>query len=137
MNIPPPQCPPPLTDWTASPSIRIHEFSYPYQRQLCEAPIGSITYSFNTCGSGRRQILSAASARTLTLTSLYSYAVPGSFLLRVNHSDGLLLGRSAHSGFPHKVPSQSLVCLSMCSQVIFRLCSVSNGSSSSDSPNCS
>src|SRR5919106_3183236 len=105
----------------ATPSMRTQEFSYPYQRQVCEAPIGSITCSFSTCGRERRQTLSTASARTLTRTSLYSYTLPGSRRARVRHSDGSPVGRSAHSGFPQSVPSQSLVCLSKGSQVILRL----------------
>src|SRR6266702_2894949 len=88
--------------------------------------------SLSTWGSGRRQRLSAASASTLTRTSLYLYTVPGLLRGRVSHSPGLSVGRSAQSGLPHSVPSQSLVCRSRSSQVIVRLCGDSNGNSRSD-----
>ena len=48
------------------------------ERHVGDAPIGSITYSRRTSGSGRRQTLSAASASTFTRVSLYSCTVPGS-----------------------------------------------------------
>ena len=38
---------------------------------MLEAPIGSITYSFKTCGSGRRHTCRAASANKFTRTSLF------------------------------------------------------------------
>src|SRR4029453_16273694 len=41
--IPPPQWPPPLTTCTGRPSSVIHALSYPNQRHVCDAPIGSIT----------------------------------------------------------------------------------------------
>ena len=72
MNIPPPQWPPPLTDWTSAPSITTQESEYPYQRQVREAPIGSITYSLRTWGKGRRQTFRAARASRFTRESLYS-----------------------------------------------------------------
>jgi len=52
--------------------------------------------------------------------------VPGSWRGEVPHSAGLSLGRSAQSGLPHSVPSQSLVCRNRLSQVIVRLCGDSN-----------
>src|SRR6476620_7404082 len=111
MNMPQPQCPPPLTDWTFLPSISTHELSYPYQRQVDEAPIGSITSSRSTSGSDRRHTCSAASAITLTRTSLYLKCVPGSHSLRFSHSSGFSpTGRSCQSALPHNVPCQSLVC---------------------------
>src|SRR6185503_2928770 len=113
LNMPPPQCPPPLTDCIFWPSTSTHELSYPYQRQVDEAPIGSITSSRSTCGSGRRHTCSAASAITLTRTSLYLKCVPGSHSLRCSCSSSVLpTGRSAQSGLPHSVPCQSLVCRS-------------------------
>ncbi len=87
--------------------------------------------SFRTCGSGRRQTLSAASAITLVRVSLYLYVVPGLLRGRVVHSAGFSSGRSAQSGLPHSVPSQSLVCRNRLSQVIVRLCAESNGNSRS------
>ena len=87
----------------------IHEFSYPCQRHVGDAPIGSMTSSFRTCGSGRRQTLVAASASRLTRVSLYSKTVPGSCRSRVSQVRGSRSGRSAQSGFPHSVPSQSEV----------------------------
>ena len=45
--------------------------------------------SFATCGSGRRQTLSAASASAFTRTSLYLYTVPGLLRGRLSHSLGL------------------------------------------------
>src|SRR2546422_10466600 len=132
MNMPPPQCPPPDTDCTGLPSSTIHEFSYPNQRQVLEAPIGSMMVSFSTCGSGRRQTLSAASASTLTRTSLYLYTLPALLRGRVSHSLGLALGRSAQSGLPHSVPSQSLVCRGRWFQVMVRLCGVSKRYRSSE-----
>src|SRR3989337_4069896 len=99
MNIPPPQWPPPDTDCTGAPSSTIQELSYPYQRQVRDAPIGSMTYSASTPGSGRRQMLSAASASTLTRTSLYSYDEPGSLRARVSQEVASRSGRSAQSGF--------------------------------------
>src|SRR2546426_184756 len=83
MNMPPPQWPPPLTDCTLWPSISTHEFSYPYQRHVDEAPIGSITSSRSTSGSGRRHTCRAASAIAFTRTSLYLKCVPGSYRLRL------------------------------------------------------
>ena len=71
MNMPPPQWPPPVIDCIFWPSISTHEFSYPCHRQVDEAPIGSMMYSRSTSGSGRRHTFSAASASTLTRTSLY------------------------------------------------------------------
>ena len=50
INIPPPKCPPPLTDCTNFPSNTIHEFWYPVQVQELEAPIGFIMFSRNTSG---------------------------------------------------------------------------------------
>src|SRR3984957_2956727 len=88
-------------------------------------------FSFSTCGSGRRQTLSAASASTLVRTSLYLKKVPGLLRGDVPHSAGLSLGRSAQSGLPHSVPSQSLVCRNRLSQVMVRLCGDSNGNSRS------
>src|ERR1700722_12624318 len=85
--------------------------------------------SFSTWGNGRRQILSAASARTLTLVSLYLYTLPGLFRVRFVHVAGSGPGRSAQSGLPHNVPSQSLVCRSRLSHVMVRLCAVSNSAS--------
>src|SRR5215510_13032586 len=73
---PPPQWPPPLTDCTHWPSTLIQELSYPFQRQVLEAPIGSITRSLMTWGRGRRSTLRAASASTFTRTSLYLYTLP-------------------------------------------------------------
>src|SRR5438105_8786983 len=134
MNMPPPQCPPPETDCTSSPSSTTQEFSYPYQRHVVEAPIGSMIASFSTAGSGRRHTLSSASANTLTRTSLYLYAVPGALRGRDSHSCGLSLGRSAQSGLPQSVPSQSLVWRSKWFHVIWRLCGVSNKYRSSRLP---
>src|SRR5258708_26695954 len=71
--------------------------------------MGSMMVSLATCGKGRRQTLSAANASTLARTSLYLYAVPGGLRGRVRHSSGLSDGRSAQSGLPQSVPSQSLV----------------------------
>src|ERR1700726_2379753 len=88
-------------------------------------------FSFSTCGSGRRHTLSAARASTFVRTSLYLYVVPGLLRVRVRHSSGLSVGRSAQSGLPHSVPSQSLVWRNRLSQVIWRLCGVSNGNSRS------
>ena len=124
MNIPPPQCPPPLTLCTGCPSNTIHEFLYPVQRQVAEAPMGSIIVCFNTCGKGFRHTLVAARARAFTLTSLYSYTVPLACLERFIQLAALLSGLSAHSGLPQRVPSQSLVCRSISFQVIVRLCVV-------------
>src|SRR5882757_8859959 len=87
--------------------------------------------SFSTCGSGRRQTLRAASARTLVRTSLYLYTVPGLLRGRVVHCAGFSSGRSAQSGLPHSVPSQSLVCRNRLSQVIVRLCGDSKGNNRS------
>src|SRR3954466_7294511 len=113
MNMPPPQWPPPLTDWTFLPSTSTHEFSYPYHRHVDEAPIGSMISSRSTSGSDLRQTCSAARAITLTRTSLYLKCVPGSHSLRFGQSSGLSpTGRSAQSGLPHSVPCQSLVCRS-------------------------
>src|SRR4051794_17975944 len=58
INSPPPKCPPPLTDCIINPSIFTKELSYPYQRQVVEAPIGSIIFSFNTIGRGLRHTCS-------------------------------------------------------------------------------
>src|SRR4051812_39626061 len=110
MNGPPPKCEPPLTDCTSCPSSTIQELLYPVHRQLAEAPMGSMIFSFSTCGSGRRHTLSMASASTFTRVSLYLYTVPGLLRGRVAHWAALPSGRSAQSGLPHKVPSQSLVC---------------------------
>src|SRR5687767_14881657 len=121
MKSPPPQWPPPVTDCTGCPSSTTHEFSYPNQRHVLEAPIGSSRLSRNTCGNGRRQTLSAASASALVRTSLYSYAVPGLRRGRVPHSEGFSLGRSAQSGLPHSVPSQSLTWRSIWFHVSVRL----------------
>src|SRR6187431_62512 len=108
MNMPPPQWPPPVTDCTFFPSISTQELSYPYQRQVEDAPIGSMISSRSTSGSGLRQTCSAASASTLTRTSLYLKCVPGSYIGRFCHSFGFPTGRSAQSGLPHSVPDQSL-----------------------------
>jgi len=81
--------------------------------------------SFSTCGSGRRQTLSAESASAFTRTSLYLYTVPALLRGRVSHSAGLSLGRSAQSGLSQSVPSQSLVWRSIWFQVTVRLCGVS------------
>src|SRR5271157_5466491 len=86
-------------------------------------------FSFSTCGKGRRQTSRAASARTLTRVSLYLYTLPGLFRARFVHVAGSGAGRSAQSGLPHSVPSQSLVCRSRLSHVIVRLCAVSNSAS--------
>src|SRR5438309_12063513 len=111
MNRPPPQCPPPLTDWTFLPSMSTHELSYPYHRHVDEAPIGSMISSRSTSGSGRRITCSAASDITLTRTSLYLKCVPGSHSLRLFCSSSVApTGRSAQSGRSHRVPCQSLVC---------------------------
>src|SRR5258705_13715489 len=107
MNIPPPQWPPRDTDCTFVPSISTHEFSYPNQRHVFEAPIGSMISSRSTSGSGRRQTCSAASAITFTRTSLYLKCVPGSYIGRFFHSDGLPTGLLPQSGLPHRVPYQS------------------------------
>src|ERR1700692_1342705 len=87
--------------------------------------------SFSTRGSGRRQTLRAASAKTLVRVSLYLYTVPGLLRGRVVHCAGFSSGRSAQSGLPHSVPSQSLVCRNRLSQVMVRLCGDSNGDSRS------
>src|SRR5262249_50087589 len=99
MNMPPPQCPPPVIDCIGAPSMTTQEFSYPYQRQVLDAPIGSMMFSLSTWGSGRRQTLKRASAIALTRTSLYLYTVPGLLRGRVNHS-AFGPGRSAQSGLP-------------------------------------
>src|SRR5687767_14223343 len=121
MNKPPPKCEPPLTDYTSCPSSTIQLFSYPVQRQDGEAPMGSIIYSFNTTGNGLRQIFIMASAKAFTRVSLYLYTLPGSLRARLIHSAELPCGRSAQSGLPQSVPSQSLVCRRRWSQVIFLL----------------
>src|SRR5437868_9392640 len=111
--MPPPQCPPPLTDCTFLPSMSTHELSCPYHRHVDEAPIGSITSSRSTSGSDRRHTCSAASASTFTRTSLYLKCVPGSHSLRFFCSSSVApTGRSAQSGLSHSVPCQSLVCRS-------------------------
>src|SRR5215210_7184828 len=66
-------------------------------------------FSFNTCGSGRRQRFRVANAKAFTRVSLYLYAVPGLLRGRVIHWAGFSPGRSAQSGLPQRVPSQSLV----------------------------
>src|ERR1700681_2226676 len=114
-----------------APSSTTQEFSYPNHRQVLEAPIGSMMFSFRTCGSGRRQTLRAASAITLVRVSLFYKRCPACCAGEVPHSAGLSLGRSAQSGLPHSVPSQSLVCRNRLSQVIVRLCGDSNGNSRS------
>src|SRR5258706_1530986 len=126
MKRPPPQCPPPDTDCITVPSSTTHEFSYPNQRHVLEPTMGSMIVYLSTCGSGRRQTLSAARASAFTRTSLYLYTVPGGLRGRVRHSSGLSEGRSAQSGLPHSVPSQSLVWRSRWFHVILRLCGVSN-----------
>jgi hypothetical protein len=60
--------------------------------------------------------------------------VPGLLRGRVSHSFGLSLGRSAQSGLPQSVPSQSLVWRSRWFQVMVRLCGVSNRSMTSGAP---
>jgi hypothetical protein len=62
---------------------------------------------------------------------LYLKEVPGLWRGAVRHSAGLSLGRSAQSGLPHSVPSQSLVCRNRLSQVMLLLCGDSNGNSKS------
>ncbi len=121
MNMPPPQCPPPDTDCIFTPSTFTHEFSYPCQRHVGEAPIGSMTYSFNTCGNGRRHTCNNASASRFTRTSLYFQCVPGSCGAFFSPPQ-----RSAHAGLPHNVPSHSLVWFSSMCHVIFALCSDEN-----------
>src|SRR5258708_38703273 len=102
MKRPPPQCPPPDTDCTTVPSSTTHEFSYPNQRHLLEAPMGSMMVSLATCGKGRRQTLSAASARTCARTSLYLYAVPGGLRGRRRRSSAVSDGRSAPPCLPQR-----------------------------------
>jgi hypothetical protein len=91
-------------------------------------------YSFSTCGSGRRHTLSVASASAFTRVSLYFQVVPGAARLRVSHSSRLSDGRSAQSGLPQSVPSQSLVWRSMWFQVMVRLWGVAKRSMKSALP---
>ena len=63
--------PPPVTDWIFLPSIVTHELLYPSQRQVSDAPIGSMMAVFRICGSGSLAMCKAASASTFTRTSLY------------------------------------------------------------------
>ena len=130
MNMPPPKCPPPVTDFMRVPSISTHALSYASQCQVDDAPIGSMIDAFNTSGSGCFKTYSVDRASTLTRVSLYLKNVPGACSSRFAHCSGVWPrgGRSAQSGFPHSVPDQSLVCRRRCSQVIGALCSEVNRS---------
>src|ERR1700704_6867906 len=96
--------------------------------------MGSMLFSFSTGGSGRRHTLSAASESALVRVSLYFHVVPGFARGRVSHSLALSEGRSAQSGLPQRVPSQSLVCRSKWSQVIVLLCGGGKRSTKSGRP---
>src|SRR5262245_2736866 len=130
MNIPPPKCPPPVTDFMRTPSISTDALSYASQCQVEEAPIGSMIDVLSTSGSGCFRTYKRESASTLTRVSLYLKNVPGSWSSRFTHCSGVWPrgGRSAQSGFPHNVPDQSLVCRRRCSHVIGALCAEVNRS---------
>ena len=60
-----------------------HELAAWCMGQPSDAPIGSMTNSFNTSGSGRFQTRINARLARFTRTSLYSQCVPGSFISRL------------------------------------------------------
>src|SRR2546428_8554928 len=57
-------------------TLSLHD-ALPIYSQEDDAPSGSMTASWSTSGSGRRNTCSSDRARRFTRTSLYSHRVPG------------------------------------------------------------
>src|SRR4029077_19466775 len=73
IHSPPPQRVPPLTDSTGFPSISTVDFGpYPCHFHSLEAPILSMMFSFNACGSPLPNTRASERANRLMRTSLYS-----------------------------------------------------------------